>query len=915
MLLGQLRERRAAAGEVTAWLSLDSGDYDEARLISALSCAIRLTDTDQSMHLDLAQVESASDLVRALSAHLATHPAATLFLVIDGFENIAQSPAAAILARLAQSLLDRVHWTIAMRPNAANVFGRMRAQGLVRFIDDRDLRLNSREAATLIGRRLTQAEWSMTDNALGGWPVAVQALREAIASAGSFELALKSLNGASGIIGDYIASEVIAPLDPQLVEFLTDMSILPEIEASTADLVRERGDSHRLINEMECLGSFVDYRNGAARRLSPLLQTAFAARFEKRAGETGGVRRQAAAKLLASRKDYLGAVANLRLAGLPRDAVELIEQVGIVRLWIMFGLEYSLDVLAMLPPSLTAEYPTLRIGEALRYFSEGQMRSALAMIAQIRLEAEAMPPTQLGRLDIELAGVEVVMALSRDIVTEEQLEDFQRRSDAEPADMLSINVSFVTVVVYQQWGEFSRAEQLIPLCRQVAQSEYFLEIYLGWIAHARGQSELALSHYRHAADMEDGLRLRCLSEIMIAEALYTHGNFDKAAGQIDIWLPHLERSLAWFDFLAAAYCTQASVTFHRSGLAPAMAVIEHAQIVARERQSTALLRLLRPLKLSLLMRAGNWKSARAYEAAEEIVAACDALPENPCQSSWRERDMLRASVAEFHLRMGRLNEARECIEQLADDAVRGERATAKFTADLLLASLLWRRGARRRAVMLLGGIIEDAVDAGNLGPLVDRMHLIEPLLGPLHESGQVRSPAAKRWIGRAANDVKIHVAERSSQLTPREQEVLVLIRAGDRNKQIGRQLGISVNTVKFHMKQIAAKLGADGTGRAVLSRPRADVESDPQRARRLKANQWASETARGAISEDEISKPPAKIRAAVQARPIIAKEPPTSPAATKGPAASPSPKAPPPKIAKRPDPSSSARKARSLTTK
>jgi DNA-binding NarL/FixJ family response regulator len=48
----------------------------------------------------------------------------------------------------------------------------------------------------------------------------------------------------------------------------------------------------------------------------------------------------------------------------------------------------------------------------------------------------------------------------------------------------------------------------------------------------------------------------------------------------------------------------------------------------------------------------------------------------------------------------------------------------------------------------------------------------------------------------------------SRGLTDRELEVLQLVTAGLRNRQIGTELGISENTVKFHLKNIVEKLHA-----------------------------------------------------------------------------------------------------------
>ena len=52
-------------------------------------------------------------------------------------------------------------------------------------------------------------------------------------------------------------------------------------------------------------------------------------------------------------------------------------------------------------------------------------------------------------------------------------------------------------------------------------------------------------------------------------------------------------------------------------------------------------------------------------------------------------------------------------------------------------------------------------------------------------------------------------------LTPREQQVLELLAEGLPNKAIAARLGISDQTVKFHVASIAAKLGATNRTEAV----------------------------------------------------------------------------------------------------
>jgi DNA-binding NarL/FixJ family response regulator len=54
------------------------------------------------------------------------------------------------------------------------------------------------------------------------------------------------------------------------------------------------------------------------------------------------------------------------------------------------------------------------------------------------------------------------------------------------------------------------------------------------------------------------------------------------------------------------------------------------------------------------------------------------------------------------------------------------------------------------------------------------------------------------------------------QLTDRELQVLELVAAGRRNRQIAETLNVSIKTVEFHLSNILGKLGAQSRTEAVV---------------------------------------------------------------------------------------------------
>jgi DNA-binding NarL/FixJ family response regulator len=106
------------------------------------------------------------------------------------------------------------------------------------------------------------------------------------------------------------------------------------------------------------------------------------------------------------------------------------------------------------------------------------------------------------------------------------------------------------------------------------------------------------------------------------------------------------------------------------------------------------------------------------------------------------------------------------------------------------------------------GEIQRALRAGASGYVLKSMPKNDLLavIRSVHSGGRHVPPEVAARIAEHLGD---------EDLTPRELEVLGLIRDGHRNKEIADRLSITESTVNFHIKNLVAKLGAHDRTHAV----------------------------------------------------------------------------------------------------
>jgi LuxR family transcriptional regulator, maltose regulon positive regulatory protein len=251
-LLAQWAQR---TGRRVGWVSVDQRDNDPAVLLTYIAVALDRVEPLDPMVVRGLAAPGASILgaVARLAAAMAaiTQPVA---LVLDHLELLENQACLDVVAELAAQLPAGAQLLVASRTAPPLPVALLRAQGRVLELGVEDLAMDDQEARALLegaGVGLDDAAVNELLARTEGWPVGLYLAALAHKAGGPRAHAWAGFTGDDRFMADYLRSEVLGKLPPELLSFLTRTAVLDRMSGPLCDAVLETTGSSAVLAGLE----------------------------------------------------------------------------------------------------------------------------------------------------------------------------------------------------------------------------------------------------------------------------------------------------------------------------------------------------------------------------------------------------------------------------------------------------------------------------------------------------------------------------------------------------------------------------------------------------------------------------------------------------------------------------------------
>ena len=829
--------RLRQSGTAVAWLSLDEEDGPET-LVTYLALAFEqagLTaferrEADDDMGSgdgsgggpDSKAEYQVNLLIGAIERH-----GRPCLLALDELERLTQPDAIATLNQLLQRAPPNLHFAMAYRelpPGLDIAMSLLEGRGTIMTAED--LRFSKGEVAAFFDTWLTRQELDEIAERSAGWPLALRIYRNA-----RQEGAREDVGGDA--VAAWIETRLWRGLSAEDRDIVLDMALFDWFDGELMDEATATPGAARRAESIRSLTGLLQRtrEQPPKMRLHPLIQEYCAVRQSRDAPARFRTIHSRIARALARRGQVDDALRHAVMADDPRLAGSIAEEAGGIRLALRAGFAVLRKVVGMLKVETFDMYPRVAIGRCLVLAVTADLPRAERLYRAIANATSEFTRDRNGGDDQALV-VDHLLLQGMLAATGCKLHGFSNSmqpmeavevaagSDLDPAARGMFSFGFG--LAYSHVADFGNAIEYMERARtQVGPRSHLaphVHYELGSIAMAEGNPTAAAGYYDQALVLAKGDYLRDSGAVVVGgilrgELAAERVGFTPKARPANVSPRLLGASGASFQVFTASLGMAAESAIWNGTADRARALVEDAREYALRTNRPRFAKFLSAVHVYVLLAEQRVDDAiRAWAVNELPVAAKDCV--DLARRGWRQTEMLACT----RIRLCAAQEDFEGGRELS-------RALSEVTASKGLKRTLMRAEALSMALEFGAG----NMDAAN-------EHL-DRYLGMYAETDYAFALLCERRIAlKLLDERSTHMAAESTaslvalmqrtladgsgsgeqpNLTDGEMDVLWRIARHQRDKQIATDLALSVDGVRYRIRQIFAKLNARSRFEAV----------------------------------------------------------------------------------------------------
>ena len=829
-LLSELYRREKERGNLAAWLTLDEEDTEEgvgyylAYAFEHAGLHARVTPDADQYGLELLALEIENQGIPFL-------------LVVDEVERLGHDAVEALdffLHRAPRNL--RV--LIGMRHNPGLDLSTAVLEGRGILVGADQLRFSISDVEHYFDGALSRRELKLVMDRMQGWPVTLgfyRTIRMGNRHTVAIDRLLDRISSEEGVAVNWLGARLLRSIGSEVREFLFDLAQFDWIEPAIVDDVLSRGDTGKRLVEFTALNGLLQQLGPGKNKwhLHPLLkQLCNLEREREDPGRFLKLHGVIAAVML--KHGYL--VSAVRHASLARDwefVGNALVEAGGLRLFLREGTLRLGAIERFITEEVTERLPRLAMLRCRLLIHQSKLIEANVLYHKVRTQTDGFSKDRIDGDDDALRAEAMIVRATLigygclrydDELLNEITETLSHVKDEELPDPATVaGLSVMLCAAYQQRARFEggrvfgdEADAQYLLCDS-QRGTLHVALHRGIAAMAQGHVAEAEEHYAWASGVAEShfpldSAIAQVAEILMAELDFERNRKDSEQELVTKIPVPFRNVAAWLDVYVAANEIAAEWRFKHGGIEDVLRFVADSCEWADSQGLASVSRHLLALRIDYLAAVGRvdemeaaWSDASFPEDAQNLLELE--------HQSWRELEAIASARLRLLTASGRLDAARQLAENLLGLA-RQRGLVRTLMRGLALAMVQEHRAGNPDAASAhLVEFVNLHAQTDFARPMVRehstcRLYLDRLLATKIYSQTREAAKSLDRQLRSAEVSISL-------RLTSREREVLMWVGRGQRDKEVARHLGLTVNGVRYHLKNIYRKTGASGREEAV----------------------------------------------------------------------------------------------------